>query len=210
MSRRKKIIFGVLVAAIVGLTIGAQFAGRNDRQLKAGDSFPPTRIQNIHGVEVVIPDAGARWVHLQFRRFAGCPICNLHLHSFVTRNADLQAAGIHEVVVFHSSNASLLPFQGTFPFDVIGDPEKDLYREFGVESSIYSILNPGAWPAMWEGHALKDKPTGDPEGGPLGLPADILIAADGKVVASHYGKHAYDQWSVDELIALTKTAPTNP
>jgi hypothetical protein len=24
-------------------------------------------------------------IHLQFRRYAGCPICNLHLRSFVER-----------------------------------------------------------------------------------------------------------------------------
>jgi peroxiredoxin len=208
MTKRKKIIYGVLIAAIVALTIGAQMAGRNDRQLKAGDAFPPTHIKNIHGGNVTVPDPGARWVHLQFRRFAGCPICNLHLHSFVTRYPELQDAGIHEVVVFHSPDSSLLPFQGSFPFDVIGDPDKNLYRQFGVESSIYSILNPGAWPAMYEGHSLKERPSGDPEGGPLGLPADLLIGPDGRVVASHYGKHAYDQWSVDELLALTKTAPT--
>ena len=43
-----------------------------------------------------------------------------------------------------------------------------------------------------------------PEGGVLGLPADFLINADGKIVASHYGRYAYDQWSVDELLALAK------
>jgi peroxiredoxin len=184
--------------------MGAQLAGRNASQLKAGDTFPLIRLQNIHDADVAIPNTQSPWVHLQFRRFAGCPICNLHLHSFVERYAEIKTAGIQEVVVFHSPNASLLPFQGQFPFDVIGDPEKKLYRQFGVESSIYSVLNPGAWPAIFEGIKLKDQPSGDPEGGPLGLPADILIAADGKVVASHYGKHAYDQWSVDELLAMVR------
>jgi len=87
---------------------------------------------------------------------------------------------------------------------VVGDPDKKLYREFGVETSVFAILNPAAWPSMFKGMGLKDKPQGDPEGGPLGLPADLLISTDGKVVASHYGKHAYDQWSVDELLALVK------
>jgi hypothetical protein len=35
----------------------------------------------------------------------------------------------------------------------------------------------------------------------LGLPADFLIGTDGRVLAKKYGKHAYDQWSVDELLA---------
>jgi hypothetical protein len=40
------------------------------------------------------------------------------------------------------------------------------------------------------------------EGGRLGLPADFLIAPDGRVLASHHGSHVYDQWSVDELLNL--------
>jgi hypothetical protein len=41
-------------------------------------------------------------------------------------------------------------------------------------------------------------------GGPLGLPAEFLIAPSGQIKAVKYGTHAYDQWSVDELIALAK------
>jgi N-methylhydantoinase A/oxoprolinase/acetone carboxylase beta subunit len=36
----------------------------------------------------------------------------------------------------------------------------------------------------------------------LSMPADFLIGSDGTVIAARYGKHADDQWSVDELLAL--------
>jgi hypothetical protein len=36
----------------------------------------------------------------------------------------------------------------------------------------------------------------------LGLPADFLIGSDGRVLAAKYGRHADDQWSVDELLDL--------
>jgi hypothetical protein len=36
----------------------------------------------------------------------------------------------------------------------------------------------------------------------LGLPADFLIDPAGRVVALRYGRHANDQWSVDELVEL--------
>jgi hypothetical protein len=42
----------------------------------------------------------------------------------------------------------------------------------------------------------------NPHGGRSGLPADFLIAGDGRVLAGKYGEHADDQWSVDELLAL--------
>ena len=98
----------------------------------------------------------------------------------------------------------LLPYQGGFPFDIIGDPKKELYKKFGVESSIFALLNPKVWPAMIKSMMAENKPKGDPEGGRLGLPADFLISADGKVVASFYGSHAFDQWDVDELLAYVQ------
>jgi hypothetical protein len=38
------------------------------------------------------------------------------------------------------------------PFAVIADPEKELYRGFGVEASPTAILRPGAWPALPDGY----------------------------------------------------------
>ena len=39
------------------------------------------------------------------RWFAGCPICSQHLDTFAARHGDVAAAGITEVVVFHSAAA---------------------------------------------------------------------------------------------------------
>jgi hypothetical protein len=196
---KKKILLG-FVALILVLIVG-RIASLPTEKFKAGDTAPVLSLTNIHGNLVSVPNPQS-WVHLQFRRFAGCPICNLHLQSFIQRYGEIKAAGIQEVVVFHSPNDSLLPYQGKFPFDVIGDPEKKLYAEYGVQSSIFAILDFRAWPSMVEGGMAKDKPSGSPEGGPLGLPADFLIGQDGKIMASHYGAYAYDQWSVDDLLKL--------
>lgn len=197
-----KILIGMGVLAVI-LVVAWVFAEPVEKY-KAGDAFPPMKLVNIHGVEVTIPNSKSKWIHLQFRRFAGCPICNLHLQSFLKRNSEIEAAGIREVVVFHSPRESLLPYQGKFPFDVIGDPDKKLYAQFGVGTSIFSLLDVRAWPAIVRGNSAKDKPTVDPEGGVLGLPADFLVNSEGTIVASHYGRHSYDQWSVDELLALAK------
>jgi hypothetical protein len=43
-----------------------------------------------------------------------------------------------------------------------------------------------------------------PRGGSLGLPADFLIASDGRVLALKYGRHADDQWSIDELLTRVR------
>lgn len=45
-------------------------------------------------------------------------------------------------------------------------------------------------------------PAVNPHGGRLGRPADVLIASDGRVLACKYGAHVYDQWTIDEILAL--------
>jgi hypothetical protein len=40
------------------------------------------------------------------------------------------------------------------------------------------------------------------------LPADFLIAGDGRIIACKYGEHADDQWSVNELLSLVHSLTT--
>jgi hypothetical protein len=62
----------------------------------------------INGDVLSVPGAN-RLVRLQLRRFAGCPVCNLHLQSIVRRHDEIVAAGMREVVVVHSSAEELRP-----------------------------------------------------------------------------------------------------
>jgi hypothetical protein len=136
------------------------------------------------------------------------------LRSFVRRHAEIEAAGIREVVLFHAPDEELRPHTADLPFAVVGDPEKRLYAEFGVESSPRALLDPRAWLPIVRAvlHAgwgmLRDgrpAPAPNPTGGRLGLPADFLIASDGRVLACKYGEYVDDQWSVDDLLRLART-----
>lgn len=42
--------------------------------------------------------------------------------------------------------------------------------------------------------------------GHMGLPTDFLVDSDGRVLTTKYGRHAGDQWSVDELLDLAGAA----
>jgi peroxiredoxin len=181
-------------------------------RLQPGATVSPHQFVAISGETVSVPDPG-QLVHLELRRFAGCPICNLHLRSVMQRRDELAAAGIREVVVFHSTDDELRKYQAELPVAVIADPDKKLYAEFGVERSARSVLNPRAWPAVFRGLARHVGAVGKgeehltpltPKGGSFGLPGDFLIASDGHVIASKYGEHAYDQWTVDEVLELAK------
>src|SRR5436190_13589751 len=108
---------------------------------KAGDAFPMLELTASSGQRVTIPDPGGDFVHLQLRRFAGCPICNLHLRSIVMRYDEIRSHGIREVVVFHSTAAELVKHEAELPFPLIPDPERELYRRLGVERRPKSLLS---------------------------------------------------------------------
>lgn len=185
--------------------------------ISLGTILPPRMLQDVSGRAVSFPLAAGQGepalVHLQFRRFAGCPVCNLHLRSFARRHRELDMAGVREVVLFHSPADELRPHTADLPFAVVADPDKRLYAEFGVESSPRALLDPRAWLPILRAIAFATigiltgtvrLPAAKPQGGRLGLPADFLIASGGLVVACKYGAHADDQWSVDEVLAQAR------
>ncbi len=173
--------------------------------IDVGTVVQPHQLHAIDGTAVTVPDPH-RLVHLQFRRFAGCPICHLHLRSVVARHDEITAAGIREVVVFHSSADALREYQADLPFAVIADPQRELYREFGVEASVASVAHPRAWLAAARGAARQRSVTAGLGRGEdhFGKPADFLIGSDGTVLASKYGAHADDQWPVTEILGLAE------
>jgi peroxiredoxin len=176
-----------------------------------GDVVSPRDLTTITGDRVALPAPGGL-THLQFRRFAGCPICNVHLRSVARRYDEIRAAGITEIAVFHSPAAKMLPHQGALPFAVVADPARKLYAEFGVEVSPKSVLhprafgaplNPETWSVVFAGfrNGASPFPRGETA---LGLPADLLIEPDGRVRAALYGRHASDHWPVDRLLELAR------
>ena len=176
-------------------------------QVEPGNTVGPVELHTIKGAKVVIPDV-ENFVHLQFRRFAGCPICNAHLQSVIKRHNEIEAAGIREVVIFHSTLEELETYIDDMPIDIIADPDRVLYRRFGVETALRSIADPRSMSPILKG--MTDRSVAgklrlraglrSAHGGHLGLPADILIDTGGTVIGTKYGKHAGDQWSVDELL----------
>ncbi len=181
-------------------------------KVRPGDVIEVHELRTVDGDTITVPDPD-RLTHLQFRRFAGCPICNVHLQSVVKRHDEIASAGIREVVLFHSTPEELKTYVDDMPFALVADPDRMLYRRFGVETSLRSVVDPRSMAPVVK--AAMDSPSAARKlrfsagmhranGGHLGLPADILIDTTGTVIDAKYGKHAADQWSVDELLQHAK------
>src|SRR5437016_12117796 len=155
-------------------------------KFKPGDTVPATTLVSVTGESIKFPDPN-RVVHLQLRRFVDCPICNTHIAEMRGRAREIEAAGIKEVIVFHSSAKSIRSYQKDVPFVLVGDPKKALYKEFGVESSLGFISRKSLGAAMRgiaHGHfGLRLA------GGPMGRPGGVLMApsgpSDGAAIRTH-------------------------
>lgn len=185
-------------------------------RLDPGDAFPVDALADatVVGPGRAWPPPAQEVTHLQFRRFAGCPICNLHLRRVAQRLPEIEAAGIREVIVFHSTEAELDRYLDELPFVAVADPTRRLYRAIGAETSPLALLHPRLWPSLPRIVVEMARAMGrgrfplHPTGGEFGRPADVLLAPDGRVLAAHYGDHADDQWEVDEVLALHREAGT--
>jgi hypothetical protein len=85
------------------------------RSVRAGETLAPRELATIASGSFRLPDP-EHLVHLQFRRYSGCPICHLHLRSFANRHAEIVAAGVREVAIFHSSAETMTGYQAELPF----------------------------------------------------------------------------------------------
>ena len=187
-------------------------------RIAPGDIITARELTTIQSERILLPAPGIL-THLQFRRYAGCPICNLHLHSMARRHDEIAAAGIQEIVVFHSAAEDMLPYQGQLPFAAVADPGRKLYDEFGVTASPRAVLHPKAWtaplnprvyPIILRGIRAGGSPAPRHGDTALGLPADFLIEPDGRLRAAKYGRHASDHWPVDELLELARRTAPHP
>src|SRR5262249_50790880 len=98
-------------------------------KIKTSDIVSATTLEFLTREPIKLPHPH-RLVHLQFRRFVDCPICNTHIAELRGRAREIDAAGIKEVIVFHSSVKSIRSYQKDVPFALVGDPKKALYKEF--------------------------------------------------------------------------------
>jgi thioredoxin-dependent peroxiredoxin len=174
-------------------------------RLHEGQKAPSLAGETTDGKLITLSDLRGRTVLLKFYRFAACPICNLHLRDYVRRAGEVSAAGITVVAVFHSPGRRLTKSlrKLSLPFPVIADPEKRLFKAFGVEASWRGMFTQGVARdyARAMGAGFFSGPLGH-EGGIKGHPADFLIDGQGVIRLAHYGRDYTDTLDVDRILEL--------
>jgi len=158
--------------------------------------------QDYLGEKLKLNDYRGKKILLSFFRGASCPFCNLRIHQLIQRYSDFEKENIQIITVFASTKEEILSYAGkqNAPFQILADPEMELYKKYGIEESssgmFKSMLNPlKMMKVMFSGFfnmkSVNDKPI---------IPADFLIDENFIVTQAYYGKHFGDHISLDKVL----------
>jgi peroxiredoxin len=175
-------------------------------KLQEGNTVLDFTATDIYGKQVKLSDFKGKKIILSFYRNVSCPFCNRRVHQIMGNNVKLKNTDVQLVFLFESSNEKLKSsvfHQGISPWPLIGDPDKKVYRSYGVENSTLKMMKTMIVSSV--GQAKKDtKELNLPEDKDASMnliPADFFIDENFKIVKAHYGKHLDDHVSIEELKA---------
>ena len=144
---------------------------------------------------------------LAFFRYASCPLCNLRVHELIKHYEQFKEK-IEIVLIFQSPKEKIAQYVGRqdIPYRILPDPDKRLYRLYGVESSWIGFAK--AWTLeikrVFEAVIKNGYLPGTVEGEIHRIPADFIINKENKILKAFYGKDIGDHLPIEEIEALTK------
>lgn len=180
-------------------------------KLKANDEAKAFKHDNIFGGTVSLEEFRDRKLLLSFYRYAACPLCNLRIHDLSGRANEWKGRGLDMIAIFESPVKSVMQYisgRHEIPYTIIADPERELYKLYGVEGSwagfaksmvtragdgMRSILGKGFLPGKMEGDVAM-------------LPADFLIGPDLIIKEAYYGTDIGDHIDIDKIEAFVEGA----
>ena len=182
-------------------------------RIQPGAPAPDFDVQDLEGGRRSLAQYRGRPLLLQFYRYASCPMCDLRLHDFSREYPRLNAQGLEVVAFFHSSAERLRGHFRRRPmaFPIVGDPARQVYRRYGIETSwtglLLSMVKPGFY-MDWM-RSMRHGYWGGVDTRLASMPADFLIGPDGTVLRVHYGRDIGDHMPVD-VIEQALAAPPRP
>lgn len=152
------------------------------------------RGKDVFGNRFQLSDHIGKRVMLSFFRDAGCPFCNLRIYELTHNHQLWKDQNLEIVTVFSDTSEKVRRFVAKHPrpFTMIADPKLKLYNHYGIEHSTAALLKALAFkmPRIIKGIAKGGRPSNNPH---LRIvPADFLLAEDGRVEHIWYGRDTSD------------------
>lgn len=159
--------------------------------LQPGTVAPDFEATTLDGRKLQLRSLRGKRVWIAFFRYASCPLCNYRIHELITEWPKRFAP--HDFVmlgIFQSPAGKLdaVTERHTPPFEIIPDPEMQLYQQYGLEHGIKAFFGQSVhergqasrkagfpFPRTWDGPITR-------------MPADFLLDADGVIQRVFYGR----------------------
>jgi thioredoxin-dependent peroxiredoxin len=167
---------------------------------------PTFHLKDIYGRMIDLESYKDKKIFLGFFRHAGCPFCNIRVHTLTKVHEELKAKGLEMIFFFESKENVLLRstfHQEVSPIPLISDPEKKIYGTYGLETSGYKSAVSHL--TTFVQTAFKAKSLGVPihamaDGESIStMPAEFLIDRGLVIKELHYSERLNDRMNVDLL-----------
>ncbi|MGK7392808.1 MAG: peroxiredoxin-like family protein [Candidatus Cyclobacteriaceae bacterium M2_1C_046] len=175
-------------------------------QLEKNVVAPLFNLKDVYDREIDLNAYRDKKVLLGFFRHAGCPFCNLRVHTLTRVHEKFKEKGLEMIFFFESKDRIILRssfHQDVSPIPIISDPEKEIYRAYGLEGSFYKSTMSHI--TSFVQTALKANKTGVPihpmaDGESFNtMPAEFLLDKGLVVKELHYSQRLNDRMNVDVI-----------
>lgn len=109
-----------------------------EHYLSLNVNAPRFALTDIYNRHIDLESYKGKKVFIGFFRHAGCPFCNLRVHSLVEMRESLLQRNMEMIFFFESKKETMLRsmfHQEVSPIPLIADPEKKWYSIYGIENS---------------------------------------------------------------------------
>ncbi len=195
----------VLINRLLGdtVSVGTILSGEYKMKLNIGDKSPDFETLDFKSEKQVLLES-KQPILLTFFRHAGCPMCNLRTRELILNYKKFEKYNLKILTIFESPVASIRRDVGrqSPPFSIIPDPERKLYKLFGVTISwpgfvkIFFIRPKHVFEAIFKNGFIPKFAEATPM-----MPADFLIDSNGIIKIAYYGKDIGDHLPFDDLYA---------
>ena len=108
--------------------------------LERNATAPVFKLQDVFGRTIDLNEYTNKKILIAFFRHAGCPFCNLRVHTLTKLYEELKRQDFEMIFFFESPERVILRsifHREVSPIPIISDPEKTWYNAYGLESSGY-------------------------------------------------------------------------
>ena len=173
---------------------------------------PVFDLKDVYGRKINLDLYRDKKVLLGFFRHAGCPFCNLRVHSLTKVHGELKSKGLEMIFFFESKEHVILRssfHQGVSPIPIISDPEKVWYRAYGLEPSAVKAITSHF--TSFVQTVIKAKHAGVPVH-PMAsgesfstMPAEFLLDKDLVVRRVHYSERLSHRMDISDIRTFAET-----